>query len=245
MRTIMVVNSKGGSGKTTLATNLAGFYASQDQVTVIKDYDPQGSSTEWIKQRPYTLPKIHGLEAFKSSSMFVTRAFAMKLPSDTESLIIDTPAGVDLIGFSTTLKSVDKIIIPVSPSPIDIRATAMFIHQLFKFKKMQRFNAEIGVIANRANVNSPAYQSMKKIFNNLDIEFIATLSQNENYIKAAEMGVSLLELDHPTVSKDKDEWRPLVNWLQGEERVKPELVQPKLDAQVAQRHLYAVPSKAS
>ncbi|MDH5259123.1 MAG: ParA family protein [Gammaproteobacteria bacterium] len=233
MRTIMVVNSKGGSGKTTLATNLAGFYASRDQVTVIKDYDPQGSSSEWLKQRPYTMKKIHILSAFKPSSQFVTRAFAMRLPSNAEKLIIDTPAGVDLIKFISTVKSVDKIIIPVSPSSIDIRATAMFIHELLKFKKMHRFNAEIGVVANRADINSPAYRSMKKIFANLDIEFIATLSQNDNYIKAAERGVSLLELDHPAVMKDKAEWAPLVNWVEGEEVVRIEPVTPE-------RHLYAV-----
>jgi len=233
MRTIMVVNSKGGSGKTTLATNLAGFFASRGQVTVIKDYDPQGSSTEWLKQRPYTMTKIHGLTAFKTSSQFVTRAFAMRLPVDTERLIIDTPAGVDLKQFLTTVKTVDKIIIPVSPSPIDIRATAMFIHELYKFKKMHRFNAEIGVIANRADMLTPAYRSMKKIFANLDMEFIATLSQNDNYIKAAELGVSLLELDHPAVAKDKDEWAPLVNWVEDKEVVRTR-------TQVPEPHLYAV-----
>ena len=235
MRTIMVVNSKGGSGKTTLATNLAGYYASKNQVVVIKDYDPQGSSSEWLKQRPYTMSKIHSLEAFKPSSMFVTRAFAMRLPKDAEKLIIDTPAGVDLIKFVTTVKTVDKIIIPVSPSSIDIRATATFIHQLFKFRKLHGFKAEIGVIANRADVNSPAYRSMKKIFSNLDIEFIATLSQNDNYMKAAEMGVSLLELDHPSVSNDKEEWAPLVNWIEDKEVV-------KAVAPVVERRLYAVPA---
>jgi len=230
MRTIMVVNSKGGSGKTTLATNLAGFYASRKQVSVIKDYDPQGSSTEWLKHRPYTMSSIHGLSAFKTSSQYVTRAFAMRLPANAERLIIDTPAGVDLKRFITTVQSVDKIIIPVSPSSIDIRATAMFIHELQKFKKMHRFRAEIGVVANRADVNSAAYRSMKKIFSNLDMEFIATLSQNENYIKAAEMGVSLLELDHPAVEKDKKEWAPLVNWIEDKEVVRVSVPEPHLFA---------------
>ena len=230
MRTIMVVNSKGGSGKTTMATNLAGFYASRNQVTVIKDYDPQGSSTEWLKQRPYTMSTIHGLSAFKSSSQYVTRAFAMRLPANAERLIIDTPAGVDLKRFITTVKSVDKIVIPVSPSSIDIRATAMFIHELYKFKKMHRFNADIGIVANRADSQSSAYRSMKKIFNNLDMEFVATLSQNENYIKAAELGVSLLELDHPAVNKDKAEWAPLVNWIEDREVVRVTMPEPQLYA---------------
>ncbi|MDH3325859.1 MAG: hypothetical protein OEM38_03975, partial [Gammaproteobacteria bacterium] len=75
-------------------------------------------------------------------------------------------------------------------------------------------------IANRANVASPAFRSMKNIFNNLDMEFIATLSQNENYIKAAELGVSLLELDHPALAKDKDEWAPLINWIEDKEVIR-------------------------
>jgi len=233
MHTTMVMNSKGGSGKTTLATSLAGFFAANNKVTVIKDYDPQGSSSDWLKQRPYTMKKIHGLDAFKSNSMFVTRAFAMKLPADTERLIIDTPAGVELVKHISTMKTVDKILIPVSPSAIDIRATAMFIHQLFKFTKMHRIKADVGVVANRADINSDAYRAMRKIFANLDIEFIATLSQNENYIKAAELGVSLLELDHPAVTKDKTEWAPLINWLEGKPLICPE---------IGGRHLYAVPT---
>lgn len=230
MLTIMVVNSKGGSGKTTLTTNLAGFYASQKQTTVIKDYDPQGSSMEWLKHRPYTMGKIHGLSAHKASSLFVTRAFSMRLPSETERLIIDTPAGVDLKRFSSAVKTVDKILIPVSPSAIDIRATAMFIHELHKFKRMHRFEAEIGIVANRADINSPAYHSMKKIFNNLDMRFIAALSQNDSYMRAAELGVSLLELDHPSIQKDREEWAPLVNWIEGKVVLNAEKVTPRLFA---------------
>jgi len=230
MRTIMVVNSKGGSGKTTLATNLAGFYASQKQVTVIKDYDPQGSSIDWLKHRPFTMSKIQGLSAYKASSLFVTRAFAMRLPRDVERLIIDTPAGVDLKRFATTVKTVDKILIPVSPSSIDIRATAMFIHELHKFRKMHRFNAEIGIVANRADSSSLAYHSMKKIFSNLDMTFIATLSQNDNYMKAAELGVSLLELDHPSLQKDKDEWAPLINWIEDKTMIRIGRTEPHLFA---------------
>jgi len=239
MRTIMVVNSKGGSGKTTIATNLAGFYAARNQVTVIKDYDPQGSSSEWLKQRPYSMAKIHGLSAFKASSQVMTRAFAMRLPQNAERLIIDTPAGVDLIQFISTIKFVDKIVVPVSPSPIDIRATAMFVHTLYKFIKVHRFDVEVGIVANRANVNSSAYQSMKRIFVNLDIEFITTLSQNDNYIKAAETGVSLLELDHPVVKQDKEEWAALINWIEDKQLIPAKPPEPFLYA-VSHRQATAV-----
>lgn len=216
MRTIMVMNSKGGSGKTTLVTNLAGYYASNNINTVVKDFDPQGSTTDWLKQRAYGLPKIHGLTAFKSASMQVTRAWAMRLPTHTERLIIDSPAGIDLKHFVSTVRAVDKILVPVSPSPIDIRATAMFIHELKNFLKLYPCKAEVGVVANRSDVNSSAYRGLVALFNNLDLHFVATLSQNENYIKAAEHGVSLLELNHPMVENDKQEWKPLIDWVENE-----------------------------
>ena len=215
MLTIMVMNSKGGSGKTTIATNLAGHYASVNTNVVLKDYDPQGSSTEWLKQRPFALPKIHNLAAYKSSSLHVTRSWQMRLPSQTERLIIDTPAGVNITQFMSIIRTADRIIIPVSPSSIDIRATMMFIHELKKQLKLNPCKAEVGIVANRADKDSSAYQSLIKLLNNLDLAVVTSFSQNENYIRAAERGVSLLELDHPMVMKDKDEWTPLIQWLDG------------------------------
>ena len=213
MRAIMVMNSKGGSGKTTIATNLAGHYAATNTNVVLKDYDPQGSSSEWLKQRPFALPKIHSLAAFKSSSMHVTRSWQMRLPSQTERLIIDTPAGVNIPQFMNIIRTADRIVIPVSPSSIDVRATMMFIHELKKQLKLNPCKAEVGIVANRADKNSNAYQSLIKLLNNLDLAVVASFSQNENYIKAAERGVSLLELDHPMVTTDKEEWAPLIQWL--------------------------------
>jgi len=215
MRTIMVMNSKGGSGKTTIATNLAGHYASDDTNVVLKDYDPQGSSSEWLKQRPYALPTIHNLSAFKSSSLHVTRSWQLRLPAHTERLIIDTPAGVDLPRFMSIVRTADCIVIPVSPSSIDVRATVMFIHELKKQLKLNPCKAEVGIVVNRADIHSSAYQSLSRLLSNLDLVHVATLSQNENYIRAAERGVSLLELDHQMVDKDKQEWAPLIQWLDG------------------------------
>jgi len=236
MRTIMVMNSKGGSGKTTIATNLAGHYASVNTNVVLKDYDPQGSSSEWLKQRPYALPKIVNLPAFKSSSMHVTRSWQMRLPTHTERLIIDTPAGVELPRFMSIVRTVDRIIIPVSPSSIDVRATVMFVHALKNQLKLNPCKAEVGIVANRSDINSSAYRSLVKLLNNLDLAFIATLSQNENYIRAAERGVSLLELDHPMVDRDKQEWAPLLQWLDGDSGALEMNLTNKQDSFFAKRH---------
>ncbi|MDH5544331.1 MAG: ParA family protein [Gammaproteobacteria bacterium] len=213
MLTVMVLNSKGGSGKTTLATNLAGYYASKELNTVVKDYDPQGSSSEWLRHRPYSKPHIHGIEAHAKNAR-ATRAWQMRLPTNADRLIIDTPAGVDLYKINSALKDVDRILIPVSPSPIDIRATAIFIRDLHAFFRMYPSRAKVGIIANRVQKESPAYYAMQRIFSNLDISFIAVLSQNETYMQAAEHGVSVLELNGANSDRDKEEWRSLIEWVE-------------------------------
>jgi chromosome partitioning protein len=217
MLTVMVLNSKGGSGKTTLATNLSGYFASRNLKTVIKDFDPQCSSSEWLRHRPYSKAPIHGISAHSPNSRS-TRAWQMRVPADTQRLVVDTPAGVDLYKLASPLKDVDRVLIPVSPSPIDIRATAMFIRDLHAFFRMYPSRAQIGVVANRVQKDSPAYYAMQRIFSNLDIEFVAVLSQNENYMQAAEHGVSVLELNGPSAQQDHEEWRNLIEWVEAGQR---------------------------
>jgi len=227
----MVLNAKGGSGKTTLVTNIAGYYASQAQTTVIKDYDPQGSSTEWLEGRSHSLPVIHGLTAFKPSSQYMTRAWQMRLPKNTSQVIIDTPAVVDLKRFVTTLKSVDKILIPVSSSFVEVRATVKFIEAWNAFTKLYPCSAKIGIVANRVNIESCAYHAMRSTFKNLGMNVVASLSYNEKYLEAAERGLGVLELNHPQLAQDKFEWAPLINWLEDDN-----VMQKNMD----ERKLYAI-----
>ncbi|MDH5230191.1 MAG: AAA family ATPase [Gammaproteobacteria bacterium] len=214
MRTILIINSKGGAGKTTLATNLAAYFASQGKITVVKDYDPQGSSSQWLQQRPLTHPEIHGIQAFRQS-MAATNVWQMRLPSNTDNLIIDTPAGVDTNKLSATIRSADKIIIPVMPSPIDIRASAMFIRDLVRQLPLATRHLKLGVVASRVAREGVAYYTLKRVFDNLEIPVIASLHESENYIQAAEHGVGLLEMQSPRTEKDKADWMPLLEWITG------------------------------
>jgi chromosome partitioning protein len=219
MRTVMVLNSKGGAGKTTIATNIAAYFASQGMVTALKDYDPQGSATDWLKSRPISRHPIYGITAFKTS-FHATRAWQMRLPNNTERLVIDSPAGVDLPKLATVMRTVDKIVVPVIPSPIDIRASAMFIRDLFQFVKMYPTRAEIAVVASRVPRHSPTYFALQRVFSNLDIPIIAKIHESENYIQAAEHGIGMLEMDSPIVGGDKEDWQPLLYWID-EEAPKP------------------------
>jgi len=216
MRTVMVLNAKGGAGKTTIATTIASYYATQGLVTVLKDHDPQGSSTDWLKQRPLTRPTIHGISAFRQN-LQATRAWQLRLPQNTERLVIDSPAGVDLPKLATVIRNVDKIIIPVIPSPIDIRASAMFIRELFQFMKMYPTRAKVAVVASRVPEKSPTYIALQRVFTNLEIPLVARIGESEHYINGAEHGIGLFEMDAIDTAEQRDAWISLINWLEDAE----------------------------
>ena len=212
MQTIMLVNGKGGSGKSTLAMSLAGYYASRGFVTMIKDYDPQNACIEWLHNRPTTRAKIFGIAAHKTTHG-MTRAWQMRPPADAEYCIVDTPAALNLTRYMEELRNANFIIVPIVPSPIDIRSSAFFIRDLLTFIKAYPTRARIGIVASRVQTGSRAFYALQRIFANLSLPFIASLSEHENYIAAAEHGVSMLELDGESARREREEWRPLLNWL--------------------------------
>jgi len=213
MRTIMILNSKGGAGKTTLATNLAGYYAKQGKVVALKDFDPQGSSISWLDQRIASRPKIHGIAASRQAAG-LTSSWMHRLPAQTDVQIIDSPAGVDLQKLLMDFRNADKVIIPVIPSPIDIRASAMFIKNLMKFIRIYRCGVDIGVVASRVTRRGSAFFSMKRLFRNLDIPYLATFNESEHYIRAAERGISIHEMPHFAAGDEQLEWLPLFDWIE-------------------------------
>lgn len=214
MRTTLVLNAKGGSGKTTIVTNLAGYFASVGKAVVLQDYDPQASSMEWLAQRTFQLNQIHGQEQYKTGSQYMTRAWQFRLPSHTEHVIIDTPAALDLQKHVSMIRNAHKIIVPVSPSAIEVRATLAFLKELRDFMKLYSCKGELAVVANKADPQSQSFKMMQQKFRAMDIEFITMLSQHENYYVAAETGVSVFEVNHPMLAKDKLEWAPLINWIE-------------------------------
>jgi chromosome partitioning protein len=149
MLTILVINSKGGSGKTTLTTNLASYYASKDYRTAIMDYDPQGSSLHWLRTRPANRDPIHGANAAPAKGGMAMHSKTSWIPVDTEVLIIDAPAGASGLLLKELVRRSNYILIPVAPSPIDIHATADFIKDLYLIGGAITAKAKIAVAANR------------------------------------------------------------------------------------------------
>ncbi|HEX3842816.1 MAG TPA: ParA family protein [Steroidobacteraceae bacterium] len=213
MNRIVVLNPKGGSGKTTIATNLAGYFAALKQKPVLMDFDPQGSSLRWVRKRPPALPPIHVINAFERDPR-ITRTFQLRVPDFSTHVIVDTPAAVEARLLPELIRDARKIIVPVLPSDIDIHACSRCIRDLLLVAKVRRDENRIGVVANRIRRNTLTYQSLIRFLNTLRIPIVATLRDSQNYLRAAELGIGLHEMKSHIVRADMEEWRPLIEWLE-------------------------------
>lgn len=215
MQKILVINSKGGCGKTTVATNLASYFVTQDLETALMDFDPQGSSIRWLSQRPQSGTDIYGVHvASRKNNTGVTRSFQMRVPPTTERMIIDAPAGISGNELIDLLHLVDTIIVPVLPSSIDIHAVTRFIQELLVIGKVRQRGLNIAVVANRAKKNTLTYKALERFLNTLKLPFITTLRDTQNYVHAAERGIGIHEMWDKRTDSDKEQWKPLTRWLE-------------------------------
>lgn len=205
MRTIMVLNAKGGCGKSTIATNLASYFAYiEEKSVVLVDFDPQGSSLEWLAARGEEWPEIKGIAGFKDS---------VRIPKTVDVVIFDAPARVQGRELANLVRRVETIIVPVLPSPIDIRAAAHFIKDLLLNGKISRKETRVAVVANRVKEHTLIYQTLHAFLKSLKIPFVATLRDTQNYIHAEERGVGIFEMAPSKVWQDLEQWEPLLKWL--------------------------------
>jgi chromosome partitioning protein len=208
--TTLVINPKGGSGKTTVATNLASFFAAHQVPSAVMDYDPQGSSLNWLRQRPATLVRIHGANAAPARAGRM-RSLDMRVPDETQQLVIDAPAGASGLLLQEMLSRTSCILIPVAPSAIDIHATANFIRDLLIGGRIRSRNIRLGVIANKVRNSMPAYQPLERFLKSLDLPLVARLSDSDGFLHAAESGVGIFEAEAPECSQ----FLPIVEWVGG------------------------------
>ena len=213
MQRITVLNPKGGSGKTTLATNLAASFATAGLKPALMDLDPQGSSTRWLHKRPKEYAPIHGIAAYSRASA-VTRSWQLRVPAHCDIVIIDTPAALDPQALPEYTRGTDVILVPVVPSDIDIHAAAKCIADLLLVAKVRRSEGRIGIIANRVRSNTLVSQSLMRFLDSLDIPLVATLRDAQNYVRSAEIGLGIHEMPQWQVRQDLISWEPLTRWLQ-------------------------------
>jgi chromosome partitioning protein len=213
VRKIVILNPKGGSGKTTIATNLAAYYACAGTPSALMDYDSQGSSTRWLSRRDEDQPYIHGIASYENHAG-QTRSFALRVPPEVQRVVVDTPAAFQKHELVDFVRGADKILVPVLPSEIDIHAATRTIADLLLVAKVSRHEDRLAVVANRVKRNTVVFRSLMKFLDSLEIPVAAVLRDTQNYIKSASLGRGLGELEKLDVRKDMIEWKRLVGWLE-------------------------------
>lgn len=210
MRTILVLNSKGGSGKTTIATNLAAYYALEGYRVALVDYDKQQSALDWLEGRPEDRAQIEGVDGCEASA---------RVPRSTDYVIMDAPAATHGAQLTELLKKAQTCIIPVVPSPIDLNAALRFLDELVEIGRVLNRKVKVATVANRVRENSPGRYELEefldawKLPSGRKLPFAALLRNTTNYLHAAERGLSIFEIAPSRAEHDLELWDPLLKYL--------------------------------
>ena len=204
MRHILVLNSKGGCGKSTIATSLAAYYAMRDERVTLVDYDRQASSLDWLQRRPENRPPITGVAGFNDGFRPV--------PRNTEVVVIDAPAGCHGRELTELVRHAETIVVPVLPSTIDIVASGKFIDALQEVGKVERREVKLAVVGNRVREVTLIAQELDDYLGKLKMPYVTKLREAQNYVRAYTRGLGIHELPEYLAWPDWEQWKPLVSW---------------------------------
>lgn len=208
-RQIVVMNPKGGCGKTTLATNLASHYALRGATALLIDNDPIGYSSRWLERRPGSARTVHGMSG-RGATYQTKRLRQLPIPRGTDTIIIDTPAALDRQQIAKLSYNADCILVPVIPSAFDLDYVTRFIAELLL---ITQFEKPVGVVANRTLRNAASLKTLFETLSTFETPTIATLRNSQNYVSAAELGIGIYELPRHSVRHDIQELNRVVAWL--------------------------------
>jgi chromosome partitioning protein len=206
MKNILVANPKGGSGKTTIATNLAGYFAAQGYKVMLSDLDRQQSSTYWLATRPANYPTIMGQTTKDKSS-------SEKSANKVQFVISDSPGGFRDEKLSEAVKQADCIIVPVQPSAFDIGATQDFLDVLIAEKAIRKNKTFIALVGMRVNYRTHAALKLVDFLEQTNLPVLAYLRNAQVYVTAAEQGLSLFDMRPSQVAQDVEQWQPMLDWI--------------------------------
>ena len=198
---ILVINSKGGVGKSTLTSNLASYFSFKGR-TALCDFDRQMSGVRWLERRDGSRRKIDSITGWEYRGT-----------DDFEWIIMDPPAAVTRKDLTSLIARSDVIIVPVLPSPIDIHAAADFIRDLIVYGRIRTTQKPLAVVANRARTNTVIYDQLKSFLQSLKLPFVTSLRDSQNYIHASAQGIGIFEMDPVMVARDIEQWQPLLRWV--------------------------------
>lgn len=211
MHSILVLNPKGGCGKSTLAMNIAGWFAAErGEQVALADCDVQGSCKDWLAIRSPDRPPIHAATVTANKT---------DVPRGTDVLVIDSPAATHGARLASLLRHAQTVVIPVLPSAIDIRAAEHFISELTEIRKITQKRVKLATVANRVREDTLAaakleyYLDHLKLANGMKLKYIAILRACQNYVRAAESGLSIFEIAPSRTYYDREQWEPLLRWL--------------------------------
>jgi chromosome partitioning protein len=203
MRTIAVANTKGGAGKTTVATNLAALFAWRGHKTVLGDLDLQRSSLSWLSRRPSDLAPIAGVDLDEGG----------KVPKKTEMLVVDCVAAMKRKLVADVVKSAEVIVVPVLPGAFDEDGTRRFVDQLEALKPIRKNKRAVAFVANRVKPRTRAYDRLVSFLDDLGFPTVATLRDSQLYARGAAEGVSLFEIADRRAAEHRADWLPLIEFL--------------------------------
>jgi len=205
MRHVLVTNAKGGCRKSTIATSLAAYFASEGYATALVDFDVQGSALSWLEQRPADYAPITAVRGFETGLKTV--------PRNTEFVVIDSPAGVYGSALTDLVRRAETIVVPVLPSPIDIKAAERYIEQLLGVAKVADKKAKAALVANRVKENTLIFEQLDDVLSRLKVPYVASFREAQNYIRAYQRGLGIHELPPYLAWPDWEQWDPLIEWL--------------------------------
>lgn len=213
-RRILVINGKGGCGKTTIATNLAVAYACSGTKVALMDNDPQGSSTYWASVRDAELAPVEVVAKHERPGMYQTQAFRHRLPTDTQIIVIDGHSNARGRDLETLLRQTDLILVPILPSSIDIRAGGQFLTDLLTHRLFRAAPRPVGVIANRIQPNTQTHDKLMNFLGCLEVPAVAQFRDSPVYTDAAEIGQGVVDMvDCRAARKETAQWKQLTAWI--------------------------------
>ncbi|GAP38874.1 ParA family protein [Piscinibacter sakaiensis] len=204
MPVIVVANPKGGVGKSTLSTQIAGWYASQGHAVMLGDVDRQQSSRQWLALRPPALAPIRPWE--------VAHDEIVRPPKGTTHVVLDTPAGLHGRRLDEVMKIADRLLVPLQPSLFDIQASHAFVQQLVAHKRADR--VRMGLVAMRVREHTLAAEQLQQFLATLPLPVVAQLRDTQNYVQLAARGLTLWDLNPQRIPRDLAQWQPLLAWLE-------------------------------